>query len=127
MNNLKQIRLAFHNYSDSNRSFPPAVVFGPDGKPWHSWRVLLLPYLEQAEFYGQYDFSQPWDSPANAKLAARIVDVYRDPARKVDDPAAGYVVLVGPDALFSPEGRGCNRRTISRPASPGVGGRSSRT
>lgn len=104
MNNLKQICLAFHNYADANRSFPPAVVFGPDGKPWHSWRVLLLPYLEQAELYQQYDFSQPWDSPDNAKLAARIVDVYRDPARKADDPAAGYAVLVGPEALFSPDG-----------------------
>jgi len=104
MNNLKQICLAFHNYADANRSFPPAVVFGPDGKPWHSWRVLLLPYLEHNTLYQQYDFSTPWDSPANIKLAAKIVDVYRDPARKADDPSTGYAVLVGPEALFSPEG-----------------------
>ena len=61
MNNLKQIGLAFHNYADAYRSFPPAVIYGPDGKPWHSWRVLLLPFLEQQPLYEQYDFSQPWD------------------------------------------------------------------
>jgi hypothetical protein len=104
MNNLKMICLAFHNYADTYRAFPPAVVFGPDGKPWHSWRVLLLPYLEQENLYRQYDFSSPWDSPTNIKLAAKIIDVYRDPSRKADDPATGYAALVGADALFSPDG-----------------------
>jgi hypothetical protein len=104
MNNLKQICLAFHNYADANRAFPPAVVFGPDGKPWHSWRVLLLPYLEQNELYEQYDFAEPWNSPKNRQVAAKVIDVYRDPARPQDDPATGYAALVGQDALFAPEG-----------------------
>ena len=103
-NNLKQICLAFHNYADANQAFPPAVVFGPDGKPWHSWRVLLLPYLEQNALYEQYDFSEPWDSPKNRRVATKVIDVYRDPARREDDPATGYAALVGKDALFAPEG-----------------------
>ena len=44
INNLKQIGLAMHNFHDVHRHLPPAVIVGPDGKPWHSWRVLLLPF-----------------------------------------------------------------------------------
>ena len=54
-----------HNFHAITNHFPPAVIFGPDGKPWHSWRVLILPYLEENELYNAYDFSQPWDSPRN--------------------------------------------------------------
>lgn len=103
MNNLKQIGLAFHNYADAYRSFPPAAVIGPDGRPWHSWRVLLLPFLEETKLYEQYDFSEPWDSPKNAAVAAKIVDVYRDPARPGDEPLTGYAAIVGKEALFTPE------------------------
>ncbi len=102
-NNLKQIGLAFHNYADTYRSFPPAAVIGPDGRPWHSWRVLLLPFLEETKLYEQYDFSEPWDSPKNAAVAAKIVDVYRDPARPGDEPVTGYAAIVGKEALFTPE------------------------
>ena len=43
---LNQIGLALHTYHDAYGSFPPAFVRGPDGRPWHSWRVLILPYLD---------------------------------------------------------------------------------
>lgn len=42
----------------------------------HSWRILLLPYLDQVELYDQYDFSQPWDSPTNQRLAASMPLIY---------------------------------------------------
>ena len=51
-NNLKQLALAFHNYHDSYGHFPPAAIIGPDGKPWHSWRVLILPFVEQVRHGG---------------------------------------------------------------------------
>src|SRR6185295_15143515 len=44
--NLKQLGQALRNYHDVYGSFPPAFVPGPDGRPWHSWRVLILPYLD---------------------------------------------------------------------------------
>ena len=47
INNLKQIGLAMHNYHPANDCFPPAVLYGPDGKTPYSWRVAILPYLEQ--------------------------------------------------------------------------------
>jgi hypothetical protein len=102
MNNLKQIALAFHNYADAFRHFPPAVIYGPDGKPWHSWRVLLLPFLEQQALYEQYDFSQPWDSPANRKVSETVVNVYRDPAVEGDGAFTNYAAIVGDSAIFPP-------------------------
>lgn len=77
--NLKRIGLALHNYHTAFNAFPPAVVYGPDGKPWHSWRVLILPYLDAQPLFSEYDFRQPWDSPKNLKVLDRMPAVYRDP------------------------------------------------
>jgi len=102
-NHLKQLALAFHNYHDAHGCFPPAAVIGPDGRKWHSWRVLLLPYLEQADLYNQYDFSQPWDSPKNKALAEKVVAVFRDPAREgPPDGFTDYAAIVGQEAIFRP-------------------------
>lgn len=102
MNNLKQIALAFHNYADAFGAFPPAVILGPDGKPWHSWRVLLLPFLEQAALCNAYDFSKPWDAPENRAVAETLVAVYRDPAREGTDSFTDYGAIVGEGAIFTP-------------------------
>ena len=65
-NNLKQIGLALHNYADEWKVFPPAYTVDANGKPLHSWRTLLLPYLDQSPLYNRIDFSKAWDDPANA-------------------------------------------------------------
>ena len=78
-NNLKQIGLAMHNYHDTFNHFPPAVTLGPDGTPWHSWRVYLLPYLDQASLYNEYKFDEPWDGANNRHLLDKMPDVYRVP------------------------------------------------
>jgi hypothetical protein len=79
---LKQFGLALHNYHDAYGSFPPAFVRGPDGRPWHSWRVLILPYLDGADLYSQYDFSEPWDGPNNIKLLEQMPCVFDCPTRQ---------------------------------------------
>lgn len=73
---LKQIGVALHRYHDTYECFPPAYVLGPEGKPWHSWRVLLLPFLDERELYDRYRFDEPWDGPHNRDLQARRPDVY---------------------------------------------------
>jgi Protein of unknown function (DUF1559) len=97
-NNLKQIGLALHNFLSSHGNFPPAVIDGPDGKPRHSWRVLILPYLEQSAVYNAYNFKQPWDGPDNKKLLARMPNVYRKPGDK--SHFTHYVVPRGPSTIF---------------------------
>ncbi|MEZ6081865.1 MAG: DUF1559 domain-containing protein [Pirellulaceae bacterium] len=75
-NNLKQIALALRNYETSYHAFPPAATFDSSGNPLHSWRTLILPFLEQNALYDSIDLSKPWDDPANAKAYASSVPVY---------------------------------------------------
>ncbi|MFN9373618.1 MAG: DUF1559 domain-containing protein [Planctomycetaceae bacterium] len=104
-NNLKQIALAMHNYHDTYGQFPPAVVNGPDGKPWHSWRVLILPFLEGNEVYNQYRFDEPWDGPNNRKLLSQMPKVYSDPIHGENNEFhTHYVVPTGDDVMFLGEG-----------------------
>ena len=103
-NNLHQLALALLHYEHMNRSLPPACVRGPDGKPWHSWRVLLLPSADAKPTYEQYDFSEPWDGPKNRQLAEKIPSGYRCPSAPYA-PATfrtitSYVAVTGPGTLW---------------------------
>ena len=92
-NNLKQIGLAFHNFHDAHKAFPAAAGLDDDGKPMLSWRVALLPYLEEAQLYNEFDMDEPWDSEHNIKLLERMPDVYRHPSRATE---SGYTVYQVP-------------------------------
>ena len=80
-NNLKNIALAMHNYEQAYRCFPPAYVPDKHGKPMHSWRVLLLPFLEKQALYSQYRFNEPWNSPNNRKVTDRATALYQCPSQ----------------------------------------------
>ena len=98
-NNIKQIMLALHNYHERHQHLPPAVVIGPDGKTPHSWRVELLPYLDQQVLYDQYRMNEPWDSEHNLKIAETVVPVFHCPGSK--KPAnSSYFVVVGDGTAF---------------------------
>ena len=120
---LKQFGLAFHNYHDTYGTFPPAFVLGPDGRKWHSWRVLILPMLEQQALYDEYKFDEPWDGPNNRKLLAKMPSLFACPSRPCeakpatllsigvlacsDGPAAAvangytsYAAVLGKDCVF---------------------------
>jgi prepilin-type processing-associated H-X9-DG protein len=100
-NNLKQIALALHNYHDAIGTFPPAAVCDKKGKPQLSWRVLILPYIEQNELYKQFKLDEPWDSEHNKKLIAKMPPVYAIPGKsKPGDTDTYYRVFVGNDAGF---------------------------
>ncbi len=77
--NLSKIGEALRQFETANDFWPPAFLVGPDGKPWHSWRVLLLPYLGHRDLFDQYYFSQPWDSAKNLRLLDKMPAVYHDP------------------------------------------------
>jgi prepilin-type processing-associated H-X9-DG protein len=100
-NNLKQLGLAMHIYADQHGSFPPAVLYGPDGKTPYSWRVAILPYLEQKTLYDQYRFDEPWDSPANRRVLEQMPVFYRSPSADPQSTSPSYFVLTGPDTIFS--------------------------
>jgi len=114
--NLKWICLALHNYETANGAFPPAYVAGPDGKPMHSWRVLILPYAEEPALYKKYRFDEPWDGPNNRKLWDQMPSFYACPGceqcRRLkakpfgETPpfASSYVAVVGDETAW-PEAR----------------------
>jgi len=97
-NNLKQIGLALHNYHDTYRQFPPAVVTDANGNPLYSGRVLLLPFIEQAPLYNQWDKSAAWDSPQNMALSQTVLKVFDDPS--APNGHSHYEFVTGPGAMF---------------------------
>ena len=101
VNNLKRIGLAMHRYHDDNHAFPAARSAGQDGKPPVSWRVALLPYLDEKTLYNQYHLDEPWDGPNNRKLLDRMPTVYRDPSQANVRPSVpSYFALTGAGTLF---------------------------
>jgi prepilin-type processing-associated H-X9-DG protein len=99
-NNLKRIGIAIDSYLTANRCFPPAFVPDKNGKPMHSWRVFLLPYLGEETLYRQYRFDEPWDSPHNRALASQMPRIYRCPSSPaIDGTETSYAMLVGPHAF----------------------------
>jgi len=107
-NNLKTIGLALHNYHDQYHCFPPAHVLGPDGTPWHSWRVLILPFLEETELAKAYRFDEPWNGPNNSQLLKRCPENFRCPSAKgkVPSTTTNYVAVVGTETVWP--GVSCN-------------------
>jgi hypothetical protein len=101
-NQLKTIGHAVHCYHDHYKCFPPAYVADEDGNPMHSWRVLLLPYLELDALYEEYDFSEPWDGPNNRKLAGiALMDFnWGENFQRTGGLTTGFVVVVGDDTAF---------------------------
>jgi hypothetical protein len=65
---LSQIALALRNYRADYGVFPPTSITDENGQPNHSWRVLILPYVEQRELYAGYDLNEPWNSRKNIAL-----------------------------------------------------------
>src|SRR5579871_4350512 len=75
--NLQHIGLALHQYHIEYGSFPPAYIADKNGRPIHSWRTLILPYMDLSpqysrshlELYNRYRFDEPWNGPHNAALS----------------------------------------------------------
>ena len=101
---LNQLQLAFLNYHDTYGSFPPAYIADKEGRPMHSWRVLILPYLGEKRLYEAYDFSKPWNAPENSSLQGRIPGVYVSPASTKAGVVgeSSYMLITGPRTLFPP-------------------------
>jgi prepilin-type processing-associated H-X9-DG protein len=101
-NNMKQIGLAFHNYNDTYAMLPAQAICDQNGKPLLSWRVAILPFIEQDQLYKQFKLDEPWDSEHNKKLIALMPETYKLPGDKVKHELAStyYQVFVGPHAAF---------------------------
>ena len=98
-NNVKQIGLALYNYHDVHGAFPPLYTVDEEGNPLHSWRVLILPYIEQNALYEQIRLDEPWDSEYNRQFHnATISMAYQCPSNKLVPRGSGlcsFVAIAG--------------------------------
>jgi len=97
-NHLKQIMLAFHNYHAEHGHFPPAYTVNENGVPLHSWRVLILPYVEKNNLYEQIRLDEPWDSEYNRQFHSEAPSVFRCPSTQ---PRESVVVPVPSGSFYS--------------------------
>ncbi len=103
MNNLKQIGLAFHNFHDVYNTFPryngDANPNDDKAKRGLSWRVYLLPFIEEAELYQKFKMDEPWDSETNKALIEQMPEVFR--TEGVEKPGhTAMHVFIGDDTAF---------------------------
>ncbi len=100
MNILRQLALASLNYQSALRHLPMNANYDENGKPLLSWRVLLLPYLEQQALYEQFNLDEPWDSPNNIKLLDQMPAIYQNPNLPPSDSKTVYLALTGEGTVF---------------------------
>ncbi len=102
INNLKQIGLAMHNFHSTNDRFPPQAIADKQGKPLLSWRVAILPFIEQAPLFNEFKLDEPWDSPHNKPLLERMPTIYVIPGSKAEPGMTFYRGFSGAGAFFDP-------------------------
>ena len=112
-NNLKEIAMAMANYESAFGTFPPAATFDAEGKPLLSWRVLVLPYLEQRELYNQFHLDEGWDGPHNKPLADKMPRVFQCPSGELIQGLTSYEVIVDPRSIFTGERLGIPFRDVT--------------
>lgn len=108
-NHLKQIGLALHDYLETYDAFPPAYTVDAEGKPLHSWRTLILPFLDEKPLYDKIDLSKPWDDPANVEAYQTDLGFFRCPSAVLEPTQTTYLAVVTPDSCLRPT----EPRTIS--------------
>ena len=116
-NQGKVIGLALNNYAMANREFPPAYLSDGDGQPIHSWRTMLLPYLEQQALFDTVQMDFPWNDPANSGIALNPVPAYQSPSGDSLENATGYlthfVAIVDANTCLPADGSSVRSQDIS--------------
>jgi len=104
-NNLKKVAIGIHVFHNVYSQFPigeSPIIKYRDGQPLLSWRVHLLPFVEEDGLYKQFKLDQPWDSPDNLKLLDQIPKVYQNLDYKGLGSHTTVLAINGPGAVFNP-------------------------
>jgi hypothetical protein len=103
-NNLKQVGLALQNFHDVHKKIPAAATRDEAGNPLLSWRVAILPYMEEAALFKKFNQDEPWNGPTNQTLAANEPPPYISPGGEHAPAETNVYGIVGPDTVLTPEG-----------------------
>lgn len=89
----------YSDYQGKGRMIPQAIC-NEQGKPLLSWRVAILPYIEQVVLFKKFNLDEPWDSPHNITLLAEMPHMYESPHKNNPPGETFYQVFTGPGSAF---------------------------
>jgi hypothetical protein len=112
--NLNAIAKALTLYHQAYNTLPPAYTTDTQGRKLHSWRTLILPYMNQDALYQQIDLSKPWDDPANLAISAKMPNTYQCPGLHKAPGVTTYHVALGKYYRADPRTRRPLERFSSR-------------
>lgn len=95
-NNMKQVILGAHNHASVNAELPPA-----EGRV--SWRVHILPYVEQEGVYRQFNLNQDWNEGQNQQTASILIKTYVSPLDEPGTTQTHYRTFTGPGTIYDPK------------------------
>ena len=113
MNNLRQLSLASHNFASNYQRLPSGDGPVRPGGPAVSWRVKLLPFIEEGNLYEQYNFDEPWDSENNMKVAKQMPATFMNPQSTAQEGFTVYRGVGGVSGVMGVDDKGKSvRRTF---------------
>lgn len=101
-NNMKQVMLAMHNYHSAFKQLPTSAILDDDGKPLLSWRVAILPFIEEHALYEKFHLDEPWDSENNLPLSKQLPLVFQLPGVQLPPGKTVIHAVVGEDIGMRP-------------------------
>jgi hypothetical protein len=127
--NMAALAKAIDRYKADKGHYPPPAIADKDGKPLLSWRVAILPYMEDytyinnnggpgekpirnaKELYALFKLDEPWDGPNNKKLIDKLPSPYRAPWGAIPYSQSNVgktmvMAVVGKGAIFDPTKKG---------------------
>jgi prepilin-type processing-associated H-X9-DG protein len=113
VNQLKQLGLGLLNYESVSSAFPAAGSTKVDGAPRLSWRVHILPYVEEEALYSKFHLDEPWDSEHNRKLIAEIPEVFQSPGVEIEAGKTLFLAVTGAGSLFGDGSKGPRMRDVT--------------
>ncbi len=115
-NNARQIGLALLNYEFENGHYPPPFTVDENGKRLHSWRVLILPYMEENSLYKKIDLTKAWDHPENVAAGKRMPEAYRN-YQPHGSTSTSFIAVVGDNTMWPTTGKGRKIADVSESTS----------
>lgn len=116
-NSMKQLGLACHLFHDKFGSFPPVASFDDQGNKMLSWRVYVLPFIDQSELYEKFHLDEPWDSPHNRELIKEIPHTFADAAHQARPGYTRILAVEGEQMAFTGQREGLALVTFTDGAS----------
>lgn len=112
LTNLRQIGIALMNHESALQRFPTQSTNKRDSKKGLSWRVAILPYLDESALYSKFNKNEPWDSPTNMKLLSQMPSVFRSPGGSEEPGMTNYLAVVSDRSVIVNGKRGTRLQDI---------------